>query len=118
MGQVPKNQAAITAFSVASATPVPADDYFERSDINRRPIDGERQPIDTCLLKRRAAARPDPGATGTVTKSVPTQANKRKPWSEAGQWAGGRRPPYSSMGNCGPESLSWPKCFTLGERKC
>ncbi len=111
MGHVPKNQAAITAFSVASPTPVPAEGYFERSDINRRPIDGERQPIDTYLLK------PDPGATGTVTKSAPTQANKRKPWIAPGQWAVGRRPPNSSMGSCAPKSLPWPKWFTSGERK-
>jgi hypothetical protein len=100
MGHVPQNQAVIT---VDSAIPVP--------------LDGEHQPIDAYLLKPGTATRPDPGARGTVTNSAPAKANKREPWFAAGQWAGDRRPPCSSLAPCGPESLPLPTWFTLGERK-
>lgn len=56
-----------------------------------------------------------PCATGSVTNSATAKARNR--WFAAGQWAGDRRPPCSSLAPCGPESLPLPTWFTLGERK-
>ncbi|MFQ6242053.1 hypothetical protein [Sinorhizobium meliloti] len=63
---------------LGAATPVPADEYYEGIDINQRTVDGVRQPINTYLLKGRAARNPDPGAKGTIPKQTPLPQKKTK----------------------------------------
>ncbi|MDK1494645.1 hypothetical protein QN219_32525 [Sinorhizobium sp. 7-81] len=48
-------------------------DHYPGVDINQRVIDGQREPINKFLLKRRggAAQKPDPGATGTINQQQP-----------------------------------------------
>ena len=78
MSKIPRIRAATIAFSMLWGTTAPAaaDEYYEGVDINQRVIDGERQPINTYLLKRRAATKPDPGATGTINRPVQPPAKR------------------------------------------
>ncbi|MEY9200116.1 MULTISPECIES: hypothetical protein [Sinorhizobium] len=73
MYKTPTNRAAVIVFSLVlgAAAPTAADEYYDGIDINQRIIDGQREPINKYLLKRRdAAQRPDPGATGTINRPV------------------------------------------------
>jgi hypothetical protein len=73
MSKIPISRAMMVAFCLilGAAVPAPADEYYEGVDINQRQIDGKRQPINTYLLKRRAAQERPPAATGSVPKPAP-----------------------------------------------
>lgn len=70
MSKLSRIRTAAVALSAVLGASVPASaefDYYEGIDINQRIIDGQREPINKFLLKRRGAVqRPDPGATGTI----------------------------------------------------
>jgi hypothetical protein len=73
MCKTPKKRTVIILFSLVlgAAAPAGADEYYEGIDINQRTIDGQREPINKYLLKRRGATQtPDTGATGTINKQV------------------------------------------------
>ncbi len=73
MSTIPIIRAMMVAFCLflGAAVPAAADEYYEGIDINQRQIDGKRQPINTYLLKRRAAQKPPSSATGSVPKPAP-----------------------------------------------
>lgn len=71
-------QVALFAVLGASAPASAEFDYYDGIDINQRVIDGQREPINKYLLKRRGATqRPDPAATGTI--NTPEQRPAEKP---------------------------------------
>ncbi|MCA1444851.1 hypothetical protein I6F07_32795 [Ensifer sp. IC4062] len=69
----------VAAISVTTVAPVSissadnySGDHYPGVDINQRVINGQREPINKFLLKRRGAAqKPDPGATGTINQQQP-----------------------------------------------
>ncbi|MDK1388313.1 hypothetical protein QN224_23170 [Sinorhizobium sp. 8-89] len=67
--------AIVTAFPASySLADGYSGDHYPGVDINQRVIDGQREPINKYLLKRRnAAQRPDPGATGTINQQQPVR---------------------------------------------
>ncbi|WP_457661385.1 hypothetical protein [Sinorhizobium medicae] len=71
MSTIPIIRAMMVAFCLflGAAVPAAADEYYEGIDINQRQIDGKRQPINTYLLKRRAATKES--STGSVPKPAP-----------------------------------------------
>ena len=80
MSTTPFIRAVMVAFCLVlgAAVPAAADEYYEGIDINQRTVDGVRQPINTYLLKGRAARNPDPGAKGTIPKQTPLPQKKTK----------------------------------------
>ncbi|RVJ46151.1 hypothetical protein FB009_103200 [Sinorhizobium medicae] len=69
---IPARMVAAFCLLLGAAVPAAADEYYEGIDINQRQIDGKRQPINTYLLKRRAATKePPPSSTGSVPKPAP-----------------------------------------------
>ncbi|MFC0808639.1 hypothetical protein ACFHWW_24870 [Ensifer sp. P24N7] len=73
MCKTPKKRTVMILFSLVlgAAAPAGADEYYEGIDINQRTIDGQREPINKYLLKRRGATEtPDTDATGTINRQV------------------------------------------------
>jgi hypothetical protein len=63
--------ATIAPLSISSADTY-SGDYYGGLDINQRVIDGQREPLNKYLLKRRGGAqRTDPGTTGTIKRTQP-----------------------------------------------
>ena len=80
MCKLSRIRTAVVALFAVLGAPVPASaefDYYEGIDINQRVINGQLEPINKFLLKRRVAVeRPPPGATGTINTELEAEPRR------------------------------------------